>query len=137
MIDARFALEPHICRLAVLNGRREDFDKLEQLCDQMDRAKNDPIAFAEADSEYHHTLAMSTRNSLLMWLLGHISTMRSLDEWTRMRHLTLDHDIIERYNSQHRAILAAVRGREPERAATAMKNHLETARLSLTRVVET
>ena len=137
MIDARFALEPHICRLAVLNGRREDFDNLERLCDQMEHSKTDPISFAEADSEYHHTLAKSTRNNLLMWLLGHISTMRSLDEWTRMRHLTLDHKIIERYNTQHRAILAAIRAREPERAAMAMKDHLETARLSLTRVADT
>ncbi len=32
LMDARFALEPHLCRLAVLNGRRHDFAVLENLC---------------------------------------------------------------------------------------------------------
>ena len=31
LIDARFALEPHICRLCVLHGRREDFEKMEAI----------------------------------------------------------------------------------------------------------
>ena len=54
-----------------------------------------------------------------------------------MRQLTLDHTIIRLYNSQHRDILNAIRNREPELAANRMKDHLETARLSLTRAAET
>lgn len=137
LIDARFALEPHICRLCVLHGRREDFDRMENLCARMEGAIQDPIGFAEADTEFHRALAEATRNNLLIWLIGRINTVRSLDEWTRMRHLTLDRAIINAYNTQHRDILAALRDREPERAAMKMKEHLETARLSLTRAAET
>ena len=54
-----------------------------------------------------------------------------------MRHLTLDENIISQYNAQHRKILNAIRSREPERAANMMKDHLETARLSLTRAAAT
>ena len=60
-----------------------------------------------------------------------------MDEWTRMRHLTLDEGIIAQYNGQHRELLNAIRSREPERAAAKMKEHLETARLSLTRAADT
>lgn len=137
LIDARFALEPHICRLCVLHGRREDIDVLEQLCERMEAATNDPSAFAEADTAFHRRLAQTTRNNLLIWLIGQINTVRSLDEWTRMRHLTLDQGIIAQYNMQHREVLNAIRSREPERAATKMKEHLETARLSLTRAADT
>ncbi|NNE79938.1 MAG: FadR family transcriptional regulator [Silicimonas sp.] len=137
LIDARFALEPHICRLCVLHGRREDFDTMEELCARMEAATNDPVAFSEADTAFHRALASATRNSLLIWLIGQINTVRSLDEWMRMRHLTLDPDIISEYNRQHRQILEALRSREPERAAVMMKEHLETARLSLTRAAET
>ena len=136
LIDARFALEPHICRLCVLQGRREDFELLENLCVQMEASINDPVAFAEADTAFHRGLAAATRNSLLMWLINQINTVRSLDEWTRMRHLTLDEQIIRQYNTQHREVLNALRSREPERAAVKMKEHLETARLSLTRAAE-
>lgn len=136
LIDARFALEPHICRLSVLHGRREDFDTLDALCSRMEGAINDPVAFAEADTAYHRALASSTRNTLLIWLISQINTVRSLDEWTRMRHLTLDEQIIRQYNIQHREVLNALRSREPERAAVKMKEHLETARMSLMRAAE-
>ena len=137
LIDARFALEPHICRLSVLHGRREDFNALDQLCSRMEAAHDNAQAFAEADTDFHHTLVGSTRNNLLIWLIGQINMVRSLDEWTRMRHLTLDDDIISQYNLQHREILNAIRSREPERAAAKMKEHLEAARLSLTRALDT
>ena len=136
LIDARFALEPHICRLCVLHGRREDFETLEALCTRMEEAESEPAVFAEADTHFHRALVSATRNNLLIWLISQINTVRSLDEWTRMRHLTLDERIIRQYNAQHREILNALRSREPERAAVKMKEHLETARMSLMRAAE-
>ena len=137
LIDARFALEPHICRLCVLHGRRSDFDKLESLCIHMENSVEDPAAFAEADTAFHRVLAETTGNGLLIWIIGQINSVRSQDEWTRMRQLTLDEKMITHYNAQHRQILNAIRTREPERAANMMKEHLESARLSLTRAAAT
>ena len=137
LIDARFALEPHICRLCVLHGRRSDFESLEHLCSEMENASADPGRFAELDTEFHHRLAKITGNGLLLWVIEQINSVRSQDEWTRTRHLTLNDQIIAEYNTQHRQILNALRTREPERAALMMKKHLETARLSLTRSAET
>lgn len=136
LIDARFALEPHLCRLSVLHGRHQDFELLESLCERMEAAVEDPIAFGEADTAFHRTLASSTRNNLLVWVIDQINSVRAMDEWTRMRQLTLDTRIIRQYNLQHRQILQAIRSREPERAANHMKEHLETARLSLTRAAD-
>ena len=70
-------------------------------------------------------------------MLDQITSARSHDDWTRMRHLTLNQNMIEQYNVQHSRLLAALRAREPERAANIMKEHLETARLSMTRAAET
>ena len=137
LMDTRFALEPHICRLAVLHGRRDDFDKLDALCSQMETLEDDPVAFSEIDTEYHRRLTECTRNGLLIWIIDQIANVRNQDDWSRMRHLTLDARTINLYNVQHRQILNAIRTREPERAANMMKEHLETARLSLTRASET
>ncbi len=137
LMDTRFALEPHICRLAVLHGRRTDFDVMETLCSRMEDSVGDPIGFSEADTAFHHALVDSTRNGLLIWIIDRIGHVRGQDDWTRMRHLTLDSQTINTYNAQHRQILNAIRTREPERAANVMKEHLETARLSLTRASET
>lgn len=137
LMDARFALEPHVCRLAVMHGRRADFDDLEALAQMMERSTKDPVRFSEADTDFHRKLVETTRNGLLIWIVGQIGSVRGRDEWNRMRQLTLNEQIISRYNAQHRQILNAIRTREPERAANLMKEHLETARLSLTRAAET
>lgn len=137
LIDARFALEPHICRLCVLHGRRAEFEALEALCQQMEAALDDPITFADADTDFHRLLAETTGNRLLGYIIRQINSVRNQDEWTRMRSVTLDRAIITQYNTQHRQILTAIQGREPERAANYMKEHLETARLSLTRASDT
>ena len=137
LIDARFALEPHICRLAVLNARRSDFDELDRLLDLMEAEVDDRINFSELDARFHTRLVEATGNQLLLWVARQIDTVRKHDEWTRMRHLTLEPAIIIQYNSQHRRIVDAVRSRDPELAASEMKEHLETARLSLTRAAAT
>ena len=133
LIDARFALEPHICRLAVLHGRSVDFDQMERLLDDMETGVDDPVYFADKDTEFHSLLAEIAGNNLLIWTVSQINAVRNHDQWSRMRHLTLNEAIIESYNRQHRMIVSAIRAREPEVAAALMKEHLETARLSLTR----
>ena len=137
LIDARFALEPHLCRLAVLHARQQELDALEALAETMESGIDDVVGFSQADMAFHTLLAESTGNSLLVWMMGQINSVRNQDEWARMRQLTLNRDTIITYNDQHRQILAAIRMREPERAANAMKEHLEGARLSLTRAAAT
>lgn len=137
LIDTRFALEPHICRLAVLHGQEADFRRLEDLLGQMEENTQDPKAFAEADTAFHAALVESTGNSLLIWIISQINDVRSQDQWDRMRKVTLDPQIIKTYNTQHRLIVDALRQRDPERAAMLMKDHLDTARRSLTRAAET
>ncbi|MFK7892358.1 MAG: FadR/GntR family transcriptional regulator [Granulosicoccus sp.] len=137
MIDARFALEPHLCRLAVLHARQADIDAMETLMLAMERSVDDPIEFSIADQSFHSLLAELSGNSLLIWMTTQMSSVRNQEQWARMRQLTLNASIICQYNEQHRKILNAIRTRDPERAATTMKDHLETARLSLTRAAAT
>ena len=136
LMDARFALEPHICRLAVLHARSEDLRRASELLEIMEASVHDPDGFANADMEFHKLLAEITGNGLLRWMLFQISDVRDEDEWTKMRTAVLNPDSITLYNRQHRAILEAIKAREAERAARLMKEHLETARLSLTRAAQ-
>ena len=137
LIDARFAIEPHMCRLAVLNARQQDFERLEDLLIQMEQSTGDATRFAELDTRFHACIAETTGNKLLIWVLTQINTVRNQEQWSLMRHLTLNETMIAHYNSQHRQIINAIHSREPERAATLMTEHLEAARLSLTRSAAT
>ena len=133
LIDARFALEPHICRLAILHGRRADFDRLGQLCTKMEKSVDDSAAFSKTDKEFHQTLEGCAGNVLLIWIMDQLASVRGQSDWTKVRSLTLNTANIQQYNSQHRLILNALYRREPKNAASKMKDHIETARLSLTR----
>ena len=137
LIDARFALEPHICRLAVLNARNQDLKKAEELVVQMESCLEEPARFSVCDTAFHTLLAETTGNRLLIWIVAQINGVRNQDQWARMRQLTLNETTIAEYNAHHREVFEAIRNREPERAATIMKQHLEAARLSLTRAAST
>ena len=103
----------------------------------MEEKPTDPNRFSDADKAFHTLLAETTGNSLLIWIMSQINSVRNQDQWARMRNMTLNAQVIETYNTQHRQILNAIRTREAERAAKLIKDHLETARLSLQRALDT
>ena len=131
LIDTRFALEPQIVRLAVLNATERPLMKAERALEVMERSEDDPDAFAAGDETFHLSLAECTRNALLVWITERVSEVRNNAEWARMRQITLSRGMIRRYNMQHRAVFEAVRMRDAEQAARSMRSHLELARKSL------
>ena len=137
LIDTRFALEPHICRLAVLHATFNDFKQIDSLLGEMEQSEDDPVRFSKADAAFHMALARSTDNRLLAFIIAEINKVRNHTQWVQMRHRILTPAVIRDYNRHHRAIIDAIRAREAEQAASQMKTHLESVRLSLTRSAAT
>ena len=133
LIDTRFALEPHICRLAILHATQNDLDTADELLNRMDYSTNSIEEFSMYDSSFHNLLAESTNNPLLISMFNQVNSVRNQEKWSLMRKLTLNEKAIRLYNSQHRLILDAIKLRDPDKASFLMKEHLESARLSLTR----
>ena len=131
LIDTRYALEPQIVRLAVLNATERALAKAERALEVMERSERDADAFALGDETFHLALAECTRNAMLVWITERVSEVRNNAEWARMRQITLSPGMIRRYNAQHRQVFEAVRQRDAERAARAMRMHLDLARKSL------
>ena len=131
LIDTRYALEPQIVRLAVLNATERALTKAERALEVMERSEDDADAFAVGDETFHLALAECTRNAMLVWITERVSEVRNNSEWARMRQLTLSRAMIRRYNAQHREVFTAVRRRNAEQAARAMRVHLDLARKSL------
>ena len=130
LIDARFAVEPQMVRLAVLHATEFDLDKTEVHLQTMETC-GDATAFADTDDRFHLALARCSQNALIVWMMEKMHEVRSHTQWAQMRTLTLEPEIIALYNRQHRAIVDAIRARNAEAAGSLMKTHLETARRSL------
>ncbi len=131
LIDARFALEPQMVRLAVLHATEFDLAKAEAHLQTMETCGSDALAFADADDRFHLALARCSQNALIVWMMEKMHEVRSHAQWARMRTITLDAEIIEHYNRQHRSIIDAIRSRDAGAAGRLMKEHLESARRSL------
>ena len=131
LIDTRYALEPQIVRLAVLNATEQALVKAERSLEAMEHSEHDADSFSVNDEAFHLVLAECTRNAMLVWITKRVSEVRKNTEWARMRQLTLSAEMIRRYNAQHREIFEAVRRRDAERGAAVMTAHLDLARRSL------
>lgn len=131
LVDSRLALEPHICRKAVLHATDADFRRVEAMLQSMEKSENDPQNFSKSDEEFHLMLAELSGNRLMQWMAQSMSGARSHTQWSRVRTITLNPAIIRTYNQQHRAIVDAIKTRDPEAAAARMKAHILTARESL------
>ena len=133
LIDTRYALEPQIVRLAVLNATEQALVKAERALEVMEHSEQDADSFSANDEAFHLVLAECTKNAMLVWITKRVSEVRKNAEWARMRQLTLSAEMIRRYNAQHREIFEAVRRRDAERGAAVMTAHLDLARRSLVR----
>ena len=130
LVDARFAIEPHMVRLAVLHATNHDISQAEKHLNAMESSSESRV-FADLDEQFHLALADAAHNPMIKWMMEKCHEVRSHAQWNRMRTLTLNPTIIAKYNAQHRAIVDAIRARDAEAAASAMRAHLDTARRSL------
>ena len=136
LVDSRLAIEPHVCRKAVLHATDADFRRLERMLRAMEQSTEDVMSFNDLDAEFHLALAELSGNRMMHWLVGSMSGARAHAQWSRVRSIILSPAVISVYNQQHRHIVDAIRSREPEAAAARMKKHIVTARESLQRVAE-
>lgn len=131
MVEARVAVEPHICRLAVLHATEDDLDRLESMLSGMEQLEYDPEAFGRVDGAFHLALAEIAGNRLLSWMTRLVSEARTQQGWSQVLTLTLNPEQIRTYNIQHRAIVNAIRKRDPDTATRIMRQHISAARDSL------
>jgi GntR family transcriptional regulator, transcriptional repressor for pyruvate dehydrogenase complex len=119
--EVRRMLEVHITGLAAERAAEDDIDRLAAVHDQMAASLGDFEAAALHDLEFHRAIARATHNELFLVLMDSIG------------HALLD---IRRANiarggtgpltvEEHGEILAALRARDPKRARTAMRTHLD------------
>jgi GntR family transcriptional regulator, transcriptional repressor for pyruvate dehydrogenase complex len=121
LAELRAILEPEIAALAAIRISEQHLASMRETVAVMDRARNDPDAYIEADLDFHLCLAEAAANPLILSLIDSIVGM--LRE-QRMRIFQVDGGP-ERGQFHHKRILEAVEKRSPEIARAAMRAHLQ------------
>ena len=131
LVEVRAALEPRMARLAVLNAKPRDLDRLWETLAELERAGSDPDAFSRCDQQLHFALAKATHNPLIIWIYQQVNRIRSHRHWVAVQSKVLTAERIAAYNAEHRSLVEAISVRDGERAAQIMQTHLQEARQHL------
>lgn len=130
--ELRAIVEPGAASLAALRATDDDLSTLDAKLARMAEAGTDAAAAVAADLAFHRALLAATHNELLLRMEVVIET--GLAERDRMVHGALSHDDPV---PSHRAVVDAIRDRNPERATAAMRALLDKAVRDLARLQTT
>ena len=123
LLELRSGLEIYVAWLAAARLSEKQLLTLGQHVERMRASVDDLAAFVKADLAFHHELASSAGNTVL---LDQLQVVRSLLRIWVDRALENEDDAraaLEEHDAVYRALLA----RDPDAAASAMATHMTTA----------
>ena len=83
------------------------------------------------DNRLHRVIAEATQNSLMLALLDTLNAVRRTVAWSRLRANKPKPDPDHHSFAEHDTIVAAIEARDADRAAGAMRRHLESVERKL------
>ena len=130
VLEVRLLFEPLIARLAATRATAPEIENIQRLLEKSDAAR-DAKAWELWDGTLHRAVAEAAHNKLLLAIFDGFNAMRSQAAWSRLRLAALSAERLAVYRRQHRAYVGAIAARDPARAETTMRLHIETVRNNL------
>jgi GntR family transcriptional regulator, transcriptional repressor for pyruvate dehydrogenase complex len=121
LIEARRSIESELVGLSASRATAEDLKEIGKYLDQMESHLRDPIAFQEADINFHVAIAEAAHNRILQNALQLIRNL--MHQW--IGKALMDEGVPAAALEQHKQIFFAIAKRNAERARAAMCAHLE------------
>ena len=133
LFEARKILEVGIVGLAAERITETEIEALEAGLVRSQETVDEPGAFLQADVELHRKITQAAQNPILSRIIDSIS---QLSFASRQRTVEIS-GIREQTIEDHRAIVAALKARDPEAAQQAMLQHLSNVEQRLTQPTPT
>ncbi len=130
LMEARLLLEPLLPALIVRHATPPDFERMQHCLDEAARAASFE-EFEYWDGALHEALSQAAHNGFLTLTLRLMTEVRDNGEWGRLKRQALTPERRARYETQHRAIVDALRDRDEDAAIEAMREHLREVERNL------
>jgi DNA-binding FadR family transcriptional regulator len=130
VMEVRQVIEPQVAALAATRASAGDIAAIEDALRHSLMAKG-LAEFEQWDSRLHLALVVAARNPLLADLCRAINEARNQPQWYSLKKRSVTPERRALYDRHHSAIVAAVRGRNAEQAAEAMREHLRCVNANL------
>ena len=120
LLDLRLVIETETVARVAENPSPEMIKQLLTTIKKMKDSRDDLVAFAEADFDFHLTLARSTNNPFFAVIL---EPLKSLGRDFGLKTYT-NAKLLNQTCQDHTAIVTAIKSKDPTTARTAMLKHL-------------
>ena len=121
LFEIRKIIEPQLALLAAERASDEDLSRMEEILDSQAEEVRQGGAAGDIDKEFHYAVAKATRNKTILRVMD--TLMEAISE-SRDRSLQVE-GRPEKSLSFHRNVYSALKARNRELAAKAMREHLE------------
>ena len=130
VMEARILLEPAVAELAVARATQADFAEMERCLAESEAARTVP-EFEHWDGALHRAVIAASRNELLDAFYAVLNRIRDSAEWGLLKERSVTPERRAAYQTHHRAIVAALRSRDPAAARDTVRTHLIAVRDNL------
>lgn len=130
IMEVRLVIEPQVAALAAARASTPELQAIEEALRHSLMAKG-LAEFEQWDARLHLALVSAARNPLLADLCRAINEARNQPQWYSLKKRSVTPERRALYDRHHTAIVAAVRSRNAEAAAEAMREHLRCVNANL------
>lgn len=123
IFDAQMAIEVTSAELAAQNATGEDLGKLSAILAELDKLRDDPLAFTDASLRFHEAIVESSHNRVL---LAQFRALRFVLQPLLAPNTT--HAIAARVIRSHKSVLNAIEARDGAKAREIMQQRVKVIR---------
>ena len=124
VMQARTAIECQAIRLACERATTFDLENLRHALDQIAVTLDDPVTGGEADFDFHAALVRAAKSETLAGLFEAMKSLLKRSHRDRRAHVETDDSLKRHLLEDHRRLLDAVAGGDPDAAERALRRHL-------------
>ncbi len=130
LMAARLVLEPAIIDMVVGHATAADFQRMDD-CNLHAEAATTLEAFEQWDAALHEAVAAAAHNAFIADMFRRMSEVRSQGEWGILKRRSATPERRQVYQQEHRALVAALKQRDAQKARALCLAHLVRVRTNL------
>lgn len=130
LMAARAALEPAIVEMVIGNATAADFARMDE-CNDLAEAATTLEEFERWDAALHEAIAEAAHNGFIRGVFRLVNEVRAQAEWGVLKRRSATPERRRVYEQEHRALVAALKDRDAERAKALALAHLVNVRRNM------
>jgi DNA-binding FadR family transcriptional regulator len=130
LMSARLVLEPSLIDMVIGNATAADFARMDE-CNHHAESAATLEEFEKWDSALHEAIAAAAHNGFIAGIFRLMNEARSQGEWGVLKRRSATPERRAEYQEEHRALVAALKQRDAERARALCRAHLLHVRTNM------